>query len=258
MNAGLGRWSAGWRGEWTVGERLAVAAAVWAGLLLLASIGGFGSRFTPLSAGASAAPALPQLPAASRDASLQDFSAYAEIGQRPLLMADRRPAAVALLGKDDGASAAIEAVLTSVMIAGDFRMAILTDTRNGQAYRVKLGEVAEGTGLRLVQLEPRRAVFEGSGGQQTYELRVFDGQGGQAPTASVAPQSIPANAAPVNAASPGPVPAAVANASGDTAPSAMTPEQTQQQQIEAIRKRIEARRAQMRAEAERQRSQKVQ
>jgi general secretion pathway protein N len=150
-----------------------------------------------------------------------------------------------------------------VLITPTLQMAIFTDNKDASSRRAKLGEMVTGSNWRLAVLEPRRAVLEGPSGQRELGLRVFDGKGGQAPTpvATASPTSDgdgavrDANAVPPPppqvGKSPPPAPD-VASQPVRTEPrpeSAAPPPMTQEQQVEAIRRRIEARRAQMRAEA---------
>jgi general secretion pathway protein N len=157
-----------------------------------------------------------------------------------------------VLAVDGQAGAAdLDVTLTSVLMTSKLQLAILTSNTDATSYRVRLGETVQGSNWRLVQLEPRRAVIEGPSGQRVLDLRVFDGKGGEAPTplaastGSGAPRQNDAgsNAQPssgVQPSAPPPTP--------DVA--AQSPTQvSQDQQVEAIRRRIEARRAQMRAEA---------
>ena len=153
-------------------------------------------------------------------------------------------------------------------------MAILQPADGSESVRVKLGEVPEShPAWRLTALDARSAVFEGPEGRREMTLRVFDGQGGEPPTALNAaaagatgrrpacrnrsaraaarrdrrPARPPAPPAPARATSrppnrPGAAPRrrTVRQPDNDDAP--VTPEA----QMEAIRKRIEARRAQLR------------
>jgi general secretion pathway protein N len=173
---------------------------------------------------------------------------------------------------------AFDFVLTSVLITPQLRMAIVQPSGGGESIRMKLGESpAEAQGWRLVSIEPRSAVFEGPQGQKSLELRTFNGTGGETPTAvntagdanarpvgvtvqpPVPPASRPAPAATANrpATAPAPQPQPTAppatppQTGSDLAETPMTPEA----QMEAIRKRIEARRAQLREEAQRQQQQ---
>jgi len=231
---------------------LMAAACAWALGLLLLSAFGLGGRQGLLAAD-GVAPALPEVSLQAPPPRLAAPEAYAEIGQRPLLNFDRRPAAVAIVNGPEGGGE-LDATLTSVMITSSLKLAIVRKNEAGSVHRVRLGERVEGTGWTLVSLEPRRAVFEGPGGQRALDLRAYNGTGGDAPTAIATPlpaSSQPvANAGPaVQAPMPSPPPApGPATAQMATAAANNAPPMTQEQQVEAIRRRIEARRAQMRQE----------
>ncbi len=236
---------------------LLAALAIWSLALLALAIGGLGARVDPHPPNAALAPPLPQVSLTETGSRLGPPSDYLEVGSRPLLSADRRPPPVTDAG--DGASEApLEVVLTSVLIAGDLKLAIVQRQGDTTGLRVRLGEAVTGTSWRLVELEPRRAVFEGPQGRRELELRVFDGAGGST-VVSGSPSPPPAAA---TASKPGGDTAA-ADAEAVTAPptasaqSQPAQELTQEQQVEAIRRRIEARRAQMRAESARRDSQQV-
>lgn len=235
---------------------LLAACCLWAVCLLGLSLAGLGSRFAPPAEGI-AAPALPKVNLARTESRLGPLASYVEVGQRPLLSADRRPGLVAAAGGEGAAE--LDVVLTSVLITRNLKLAIFTDNKDASSRRVRLGDMISGSNWRLVQLEPRRAVLEGPSGQRDLGLRVFDGKGGQSPTSVVA-VPVSSNSSDDAGAgktddvqqvqpSPPPVlkqqPVAVQGA-GFNPP---TPAMTQEQQVEAIRRRIEARRAQMRAEA---------
>jgi general secretion pathway protein N len=114
---------------------------------------------------------------------------------------------------------------------------------------------------RLVALSPRSAVFEGPDGEQTLALRSYDGGAdlrASAPPPRPAPRRgraanprqgaatpVPSTPLQVDAMDDGSAPAAEPEAVED-ADAAATP----QEQMEAIRKRIEARREQLRREAQ--------
>lgn len=233
---------------------LVAAACAWALALLVLSLLGLGGRMG-LRADEGTAPALPEVTLRALPPRLGAPEAYAEVGQRPLLNFDRRPAAVAVAEGAEG-GAELDATLTSVMITSSLKLAIVRKNDAGTVHRVRLGERVEGTGWTLVSLEPRRAIFEGPGGQRAMDLRAFNGQGGEAPTAvaAVAPAATPpaadaARPAQMPTPPPSPQPAAVATAqTAPPAPGATPAPLTQEQQVEAIRRRIEARRAQMRQE----------
>lgn len=218
------------------------AVCVWSVMLLILAMTGLGGRFTPAPADRTLVPSLPAVNLTPSPARLGSMNDYLEVGTRPLMMVDRRPAPVAAT---EDAKKDLDVTLTSVLITPRLKLAILTENKDsGVSHRVQVGNVVDGTNWRLIQLAPRQAVLEGPTGQRTLELRVFDGKSGAAPT----PMSNPV-------ANKEPLPPDVARDATLTPPvPAPLPPQaapTQQQQIEAIRRRIEARRAQMRAEAER-------
>ncbi|HEX5754794.1 MAG TPA: hypothetical protein VFY12_00380 [Arenimonas sp.] len=222
---------------------LCAGFALWTlGLLVLALLG-LGARFAPLADDPSLAPALPELRLAEASARLGALTDYPEIGQRPLLSPDRRPTAGGELPSDNGAP--LDAMLTGVIISGDVRIALLQDAEGSRSRRVREGELLEGTAWRLQSLQPRRAVFIGPEGEKALELRVFDGKGGAAPTPL---------ATTSDAGASGDAPAQAEPAQATAAAQAAKPSDAaaeQQAQVEEIRRRIEARRAQMRAEAAR-------
>jgi len=252
------------RDAWTARTWLLAAVAGWALLAALLALFGLGSRIAPLPADPALVQALPSLPASPPER-LGALPQYAEVGQRPLFSEDRRPKPFFLSGEETAAPA-FDLVLSSVLITPALRLAIVQPAQGGEGLRVKVGDAPAGfAGWRLVELEPRRAVFEGPDGRRELALRVFDGTGGQPPTAiargapgpvpmappagPAAPRATGGNQAPVampNAPgqAPAPVPAPAA-ASADAASEAQ-PAPTTDQQMEAIRQRIEQRRAQLR------------
>ena len=233
------------------------ACCLWAICVMGLSLAGLGSRFAPPAEGI-AAPALPKVNLARTESRLGPLANYLEVGQRPLLNADRRPSLVPAAGGEGAAE--LDVVLTSVLITRNLQMAIFTDNKDASSRRVRLGEMVSGSNWRLVQLEPRRAVLEGPSGQRELGLRVFDGKGGQSPTSLVTqPAAATASANPDNGGAKPDAPAPPQDApaqpppqvtqSGTKPDATATAPMTQEQQVEAIRRRIEARRAQMRAEA---------
>jgi len=243
---------------------LAATAALWALLFLFAAMAGFGGRYRLHPDDPSLVPPLPRIDLSQAHSPLETLDAYAAIGQRPLFNADRRPAPPPSNGKSDADSAPpppaapLEVALTSVVMTKDVQIAIVTDNKSGRSQSVRLGNSLEGdqSGWKLVELEPRKAVFEGSQGRSEVELRVFDGSGGQPPTPVAAAPSAPPARSPRGAAN---APAATEQKQETTPeqpavqqpiPADMSPEQ----RSEMIRKRIEERRRQMREEAERNNS----
>jgi general secretion pathway protein N len=235
---------------------LAVFAA-WALALLGLGLMGLGGRFPHAADDPSLAPALPKFTLTKINSRLGAQSDYHEVADRPLMMAERRPVAISAAADT---TTDFDAILTSVLITPGLKMAILTDNQGGASHRVRLGENVDGTAWRLVQLNPRQAIFEGPSGQRVMDLRVYNGIGGAPGTPLAAASSNldenatppPAPVAPptaVNNPPPAPSPQAPMVAGvAPTSPEASAQPMTQEQQIDAIRKRIEARRAQARAE----------
>jgi general secretion pathway protein N len=243
------------------------AVAAWALCAWLLALLGMGGSVTSLPEDPSLLQPLPQ-PARLLPERLGPLPQYAEIGRRPLFSENRRPQPFVINpdGEDDG-KRGFDYVLTSVLIAPDFRMAILQPSEGGDSVRVRVGAAPDSSpGWRLVTLEPRRAVFEGPDGERKLDLRVFDGEGGAPPTPVSTPMSVTdADAAtPTSVAAPtpddmGPVPSEPAPPGNSTRdpgtqrpgspPGADQPDnRASSDQIEAIRKRIEARRAKLRQE----------
>jgi len=233
------------------------AAAAWALCAWLLALLGMGGGVTMLAEDPSLLQPLPQAgkPPPERLGPLQQYS---EIGRRPLFTSDRRPQPFVINPDDEGETRNdFDYVLTSVMIAPDFRMAILQPREGGDPIRVRVGTAPEAApGWQLVSLEPRSAVFDGPEGERKLELRVFDGEGGIPPTPTSAGANMPGTSRP---APPGGTEPAVRDAD-DPTPAPAGPDQPQPdaaeadnrasaEQIDAIRKRIEARRAKLRQDA---------
>lgn len=243
--------------SWWLGGVVAWAAAVW-----IATLFGLGGRIAPLDAGDRALPPLPRLAPAAPER-LASADAYAAIGARPLFAEDRKPRPY-LLGGAEAGSTASAVSLTGVLLTSEFGMAILT-TDQKESLRLRLnGEAVNG--WQLVALEPRSATVTGPGGTQTLELVTFSGQGGEPPTVlGTAAGANPANGVrpPVPPPPPGtPAPrvppaaaqeaaanaAAIAAANAAAAAAAPQPAGAQgpsEQQMQAIRARIQARRQQL-------------
>lgn len=219
------------------------AVAAWCLGLLLLAFAGLGGRVGPHPDNLALVPALAELRFAESTQRLGPQSAYLAVGERPLFLADRRPAPVAIVSTDQ--QAPFDGVLTSVLLTGGLRMAIFSEANGQVSRRVRLGDSIPGTGWRLAALEPRRAVLEGPEGQRVLDLRVFNGQGGQAPTPVV--QASPAPVASVLAAPTAP-PTLIQQAAQAAASAQRSAEE--QAQVDAIRARIEARRAQLREQHE--------
>lgn len=249
---------------------LLAAVAGWAVLAWVLAVFGMGGRIAPLADDPGLIKPIPTLPARSASR-LGPITQYAEIGARPLFATDRRPKPFSLLGEGEGAEATQEFdyLLTSVLITPDLRLAMLQSPDGSKSERVKVGEApAAHPAWRLSALNARSAVFDGPNAQRTIELRVFDGIGGQPPTTisregqppgtgaipvPVAPPSN-GNGSPPKPATRSSQPTAAvppgATKPEPTAPATSAPPVTEQAQMEAIRQRIQARRAQLRQQSQ--------
>ena len=219
---------------------LLAAFAVWCLMVAIAAFAGLGARYGLHPDDASRVPPLPQVDLTRARSPLEPIDAYAVIGERPLFNADRRPLPPPESDTPEPEAAPppapLDVVLTSVVMSGEFKVAIVLDNKGQRTQSVRLGSSLEGdqAGWKLVELQARKAVFEGPTGRSELDLRVFDGTGGQPPTPLAAPA--------VAAAEEGQKP--------ESAPAEGEP-QTPESRAELIRKRIEERRRQMREEAER-------
>jgi general secretion pathway protein N len=252
---------------WTARTWILATVAGWSVLVLALAVFGLGARITPLPADPSLVQALPKMPPAPPER-LGDMPQYADVGERPLFSEDRRPKPFFLSG-EEAAAPAFDLVLSSVLITPALELAIVQPAQGGEGVRVKLGDAPEGfPGWRLTELSPRRAVFDGPEGRRELELRVFNGAGGQPPTAvtmppaagsapnvpavppaarptggNAGPAVMPTVPSPPSNASATPVPMPTPNPSS---PPPSAPATTTEQQMDAIRQRIEQRRAQLR------------
>lgn len=239
------------------------AAALWALCAWLLALFGLGGRVDRLAEDPALLSRLPQAAKAPPER-LGPLPQYAEIGRRPLFAEDRRPHPFFINpeGEDDG-KGGFDFVLTSVITAPGFEMAILQPSGGGDSLRIKLGDAPESAaGWTLASLDARSAVFNGPDGERKLELRVFDGQGGEPPTPMAVGGTPPQGGMSegVKQSSPNdmgmapPKPGQVVRDATDTRPTPPPDKRDAAQpnapesQIDAIRKRIEARRAQLRQE----------
>ncbi len=216
------------------------AFAVWAVGLLLLALAGMGGRVGPHPPDLALAPSIPELRFRESAQRLGPPSDYLAVGERPLFLPDRRPAPVAVVNVEQ--QAPFEGVLTSVLLSDGLRMAIFSENNGQVSRRVREGDTIPGTAWRVAAIEPRRALLEGPEGQRGLDLRVFDGQGGQAPT-PMAPTAVSAPAMPATDPPGLLLQGTQIQAQADAEARRGAEERAQ---IDAIRTRIEARRAQLR------------
>ncbi|GAB3378963.1 type II secretion system protein XpsN [Lysobacter fragariae] len=233
--------------------------AAWSVLALLMALVGMGRSIDKLPDDTGLLKTIPSLPKPAPER-LQVMGQYAEIASRPLFADDRRPHPFSLQPEGSEQQAkTFDYILTSVMITPAFKMAIIQAPDNSTApLRMKLGEANDALpGWQLQSVDPRSAVFIGPEGERRLELRVFNGVGGEAPTVAAMPA--PTANAPMEATMPQAPAVADANQvppQPGVPPPAQPPQAqkssppvNEQAQMDAIRKRIEARRAQLRQEA---------
>lgn len=251
-----------------IGARTWLLAAVagWAVLVWAFALFGMGGRIEALPADDSLVPALPKAASTSRVA-VHALGEYGEATARPLFFSDRRPKPFSLQpGGEEAAKNDFNYVLSSVLIAPGLKMAILQSPEGGEGVRLKLGEASEKLpGWRLTEVTPRGATVASASETRSLELRIFDGQGGQPPTALPSTQAGARPAAggtqatmpipPPQAPAPtmNPAPPAVQNPSSAASPQAAenaAAPSPNEAQLQAIRQRIEARRAKLRQEAQ--------
>lgn len=235
--------------------------ALAAGLLWVAALLGLGSGIGAPPPADTAPPPLPALPALA-PSPIEAPSSFAAVSAQPVFAEDRLPHPFRInpQAADEGGSLR----LAGVLITDAFGMATLVNAQN-RSIRLRLnGDAVDG--WQLLALEPRRATVLGPNGAQVLELGVFDGQGGEPPTllgATAQPQGqggVPRPSPPVAAgaaestraaagsvrrddAAPGPAPPSSGTASNG-GPS--------EDQMNAIRERIRARRAQLQQQQQQQ------
>lgn len=246
---------------------LLVAVAGWAVVVWALSLFGMGGRIQALPADEGLVPALPKAAPVSRMA-VHTLGEYGEATARPLFFSDRQPKPFSLQpGGEEAAKNDFNYVLSSVLIAPGLKMAILQAPEGGEGIRLKLGEASDKLpGWRLTELTPRSATVASASETRSLELRVFDGQGGQPPTTLPSSQAtarpaaggtqatmpVPPPPAPVPTMNPAPPPAVQIQQpppqpQGEEGAAAPSPNEAQ---LQAIRQRIEARRAKLRQEAQ--------
>ncbi len=179
---------------------------------------------------------------------------------RPLYFNDRRPR-TAVVGQGGGSAAnqGFDAVLTGIVRSPDLSLATLSPA-NGKPVRVKLGDEVEGQpGWRLVNLSSRTATFRNGDREQVLRIEARDVAIG--PASPVPPASLPTAPAeasrPPDQAPPPSVPGITGQASTAKPVTSSAPAATatapanagQEQQIQAIRRRIEDARRQIRSDA---------
>lgn len=232
-------------------KRLTVVLGSLAALLVAvfaAQQFGIGSGFS-LAEGSGPAKPKDYLSGLSKEGfKLADFAEYQELVNRPVFNEDRKPTPIEEVKKPDEevlTVADLDVTLTSVIHSNDKKLAIVRDNKSNASMVVRMGMPLEGeqSGWKLVEVSPRKVVFEAEGGnRKELELTVNESAITRADSAPPPAQSVMNNGAPP----PPPPPPPATQGESDAA---------NQAKAEEIRRRIEERRRQLREEAERMRAQ---
>jgi len=214
--------------RWLLSVLAGTAALLW--LLTLFGLGGWIDLDGTVQA---PPPALLADVDAATSERLDALEAYADVGSRPLFTPDRRPHPFVIDAGQGDAVIQTDFSLTGVMMTPSLEMAILTPRDGGDPVRVHKGDgLPDRSGWQLILVEPRRVVFQTPEGVRQFELSGADG--GIAPSLTL-PSG---DGAASNVSSP-------RSAQTDAARNL-----EQQARIEAARRRIAERRAQLRQEQE--------
>lgn len=141
-----------------------VLIALLLGALLLALLLGVG-RGTRWDAARSSAPLPPAVNPANlpRPVPLQQF---ALVWEKPLFSPDRKPVAHAA----DGGSSMGDLELTGIILTPGLRMALLHDRNGDKQVRLREGESLPDGSVKLVQIQPRSALFDAPSGRTELKL----------------------------------------------------------------------------------------
>lgn len=204
-----------------------------------------GPRPAPAVVATSAGSAFPAYPAAAMQvrSALNDADpAWA----RPLFFRDRKPRSVDLGGPGDangsGASS-FDAVLTGLVRSAELNAASLQKPGQQQPVRVRLGQqVPDAPGWRLVELTAKTARFQSGSDEKILKLEVPRPDGLPPPPVPAADPVPAATAAPMTGSPPVAKNPAQPPADATAVPQPIGAQGTpaQQQQVEAVRQRIEA------------------
>lgn len=165
---------------------LLLTVASWALVSAVVALAGLGGRYGLHPDDPALVPPLPDTRQVGEQA-VFDYTALTEASERPLFSVDRRPAPVNL-AEGEAVDDAADLTVTSIILTPQLQAALVRRNGSEDTQRVRVGEDVPGSpGWRLLELQPRLAVFDGPDGRVDLELRVFDGQGGEAPTRVATP-----------------------------------------------------------------------
>ncbi len=251
--------------DWSVATWLLLGAAGWAAGLLLVALAGAGGDIPRHPDDHALAPALPAPIAPGAAGAGVPPEAYAAIAARPLFSPERRPDPVGGAG-GEAPVAVLEQDLVALVSTAGVRVAVMRErVEPFRHHRVREGQpLPAAPGWRLLALEDRAVRLAGPEGERRLALRAFNGEGGEKPTpitaaAEAGSAAAQAAGAPVPDSPSGaltqrfargtPLPDAPPPGTPATEQAPAAPEQDPEQLAEAIRRRIEARREQLRREA---------
>src|SRR5688572_20506392 len=111
--------------HWRPVTGVLAACCLWAVMLLVLAFTGLGGRIALLPDDPRGVPPVPAVALKPVTSRLGASGEYVDVGERPLLMPDRRPVAVGPVAGEGGATE-LDVSLTSVLITPRLQMAILT------------------------------------------------------------------------------------------------------------------------------------
>ena len=228
------------------------AVALWAACTWALAEFGMGSRVEALPEDPALLQPLPR-PGAAAEGRLGPLPQYAAIRERALFEHDRtyRPFLLEGGAEGDAQDTGFDVVLTSVLITPGLEMAIVQPREgDGLPLGFRLGESSpQAPDWTLTALNPRSAVFSGPDGECRLELRVFDGVGGEPPTPRASGEDNGEALVEVEAAERESAPRRVTGGTPIAETAATAEADDRSEQAEAIRRRIEARRARLREQS---------
>ncbi|WP_458070405.1 hypothetical protein [Rhodanobacter sp. BL-MT-08] len=134
------------------------------GIVLVALLGGLGRK---VHWDKARPPAV--LPPPSDAANLPTplpLESFALVWQKPLFSPDRKPIARVA----DGGTSLGDLSLTGIILTADLHMALLHDKNGDRQIRLREGEALPDGSVKLVEVRPRSALFDASGGRTELKL----------------------------------------------------------------------------------------
>lgn len=206
-----------------------------------------GGRGLPAATAVATASPLPVSPVAAPIGDIPSPNAADRAWSQPVFFRDRKPHVAELGGSGDANQAVVpgfDATLTGIVRSADLSMAFLKKTGQSQPIHVRLGQqVPDASGWRLVELTARTARFQSGSDEKILKLDVRRPDESAPPPPAVTPVSAPPRTdttAATDGSTAGGAPKASAPNNNVDTPPVPPPALTHQQQIDAVRQRIEA------------------